>query len=670
MSLLELSITGGPALRVHHFSIQENMSDMFEVTLVAHLDDPAVDLESLVGQPATFKIVAGTLYAQNMGTRCWKGIVRFVEQTHAQGKTSGLSSYYIQIVPDLYKLTQRTNHRIFQHLSIPDIVKRIFSEWGVTASWEIDSAASPPLEFKVQYGESDYRFVCRLLEEAGIGFMYRDIAGTGGILIMSDRLHNGQPRPALPFVDNPNEAAQKEFVSQMRLGHEIRPGAHIVRDFDFRKPSFRLVGEGTAVAPRETQFELYDYSPGSFLVEGAKGGGTPVADDKGVARHDAPYGTGLATRRLESIRSDKRRVVFATNAVDLSPGVLFTVEDHPNPALSSSTRILCTTFTMDGSPDDEWVLAGHGVVLESGAVYRSPLKTPKPRIFGVQSAAVTGPSGQEIYTDEFGRVRVQFPWDRDGKNDDNSSCWMRVSQGWAGVGYGMMMIPRVGQEVLVTFLDGDPDRPIVTGRVFNAMEVVPYKLPDDKTVSTWKSHSSPSTGGYNEIKFDDRAGSEIVYVQAERDLHKLVKHDEVERTIGNKSTTVVGTLDHVVKGVRKQLIESDDHLHVKLNQKNQVDGSLSMTVSVGKQEKVGQDYAVEAGTEIHVKAGTKLVLEAGTQLTIKGPGGFIDIHSGGIDIVGILVNVNSGGFAGMGKGSQPEAPTDATEAQPKDSLVS
>jgi len=331
--------------------------------------------------------------------------------------------------------------------------------------------------------------------------------------------------------------------------------------------------------------------------------------------------------------------------------------------------MLSTSFTIDGTPDGEWMMTGHAVVADPAVAYRPPLKTPKPRIFGVQSATVVGPPGKEIHTDEFGRVRVQFPWDREGKSDDKSSCWMRVSQGWAGVGYGMIMIPRIGQEVLVTFLDGDPDRPLVTGSVYNATELVPYKLPDDMTVSTWKTHSSPSTGGYNEIKFDDRAGSEIVYVQAERDLHKLVKNDEVERTTRNKSTTVVGMLDEVVKGARKQLLESDDHLHVKMNQKSQVDGSVSVTVSMGKQEKVGADYALDAGMEIHLKAGTTLVLEAGMRLTLKGPGGFIDIHPGGVDIVGHIVNINSGGSAGSGKGSQPEKPLDAQEAEPKDSLV-
>jgi hypothetical protein len=188
--------------------------------------------------------------------------------------------------------------------------------------------------------------------------------------------------------------------------------------------------------------------------------------------------------------------------------------------------------------------------------YRPPHVTPKPTATGVESATVVGPAGEEIHTDEFGRVRVQFPWDREGKLDDGSSCWIRVSQGWAGTGYGMMVIPRVGQEVLVGFLDGDPDQPIIVGRLFNNTTRVPYPLPKRKTVSTYKSDTSPHDGGFNEILFDDTKGAEYVYVQAQKDLWKRVKHDEKEETgnnrqiqIGDNQNTFVGAVDSTVAGV-------------------------------------------------------------------------------------------------------------------------
>lgn len=668
MPILELTLSGGAKLSVHNFSVQEALSELFHVSVVARAQRPDLDLEAIVGKPASLHIVAGWTYVKDQGTRTWKGVCSYIEQSQAQTEETGLSTYYLHIVPDLWLLTQRTNHRIFQHLSIPDIADVLLREWGVEPTWQIDRGLYPKLEFKVQYGESDYTFLCRLLEEAGITFWFSDQGGAGSVLTFGDKLHAAAPRPPILFVDNPNQAAQREFLSLVRLGHEVRPGAHVMRDHDFRKPSFPLLGNAVppATGP-ESKYEQYTYNPGAFLVEGTMGGGgTPVADDQAIARHDPKYGTDLATRRLQSLRADKRRVTFNTNTLDLFPGAVFTIEDHLHPSLGPSQRLLVSSFSVEGTPGDEWTLTGAAVFADPAATYRPPIKTPRPRVFGVQSATVVGPPGKEIHTDEFGRVRVQFPWDRDGQNDDRSSCWMRVSQGWAGTAYGMITIPRVGQEVLVTFLDGDPDRPVVTGRVYNAIEQVPYKLPDDMTVSTWKSQSSPATGGYNEIKFDDKAGSERVYVQAERDLHKLVKNDEVLRTQHNKMETVDGTSDLVVKGARKQLIESADHLHVKLDQRSQVDGGVSLTVKMGKQEKVGTDYALDAGQEIHLKAGMTLVLEAGLRLTIKGPAGFIDFHPMGIDIVGLLVNINSGGFPGFGKGASPDAPEDATEAEPRD----
>lgn len=666
MSDLELTLTGGELLAVHEFTVEESVSKLFHVNILARAQKPAVDLSAIIGKPASLRITAGWSFVQKLGARSWNGIVSSIQQVQAQTPETGLSTYTLQIVPELWKLAHRRNHRIFQHKNIPDIVDVLLTEWGIKPVWEVFRAVYPKLEIRVQYGESDLDFVCRLLEEAGIAFSFPDQGGTGSVLRLSDRLHSGMARAPIPYVDNPNREAEKEFLSAVRLGHDVKPGAYVIRDYDYRKPAFQLLANAPPAAAPENAYEQFHYGPGAFLKEECAGGGTPVADDKGIARHEQKHGTDRATTGLQSLRADKRHISFETNTVDLFPGAIFTIENHLHPDLSESTRLLVTAFHIKGSPNDEWFMHGTAIIADPNIPYRPPMRTEKPRIYGVQSATVVGPPGNEIYVDEYGRVRVQFPWDREGKFNDNSSCWMRVSQGWAGTAYGMIMHPRIGQEVLVTFLDGDPDRPIVTGRVYNEVQKVPYTLPTDMTVSTWKSQSSPATGGYNEIKFEDKAGMELVYTQAERDLNKLVKRDEVERTQRNKLSTVDGTEDNVVKGERKTLIESSDHLHVKMDQKVAVDGSLSVSVKVSHQEKVGMNHAVDAGTEIHLKAGVTMVLEAGMRLTIKGPGGFIDIHPAGIDIVGLLVNINSGGSAGTGLGSSPIAPTDALEANPKD----
>lgn len=659
MSQIELTFEGGETLTVHDFAVNEGISELFSVSIIARAKKPAVDLQGIVGKSGTFKIIAGWEYVKALGTRSWSGIVNYIEQVQAQSAEAGLSTYRLNIVPDLWKLTQRVNHRIFQHLSIPEIADVLFGEWGIKPVWQADRAACPPLEMRVQYGESDFNFLNRLLEEAGIAYIFKDLDGAT-TLVLSDSLHTGIARPAIPYVDNPNEAAQKEYVMHVRLGHDVRPGAHVIRDYDFQRPSFVLTGTAPPAMAPEDKYEQYHYRPGGFVKE--PGPGAP-----GI--HDQMYGTNVATRGLQSLRADKRHVSLTTNTVDLSAGAIFSITNHLHPDLSESARLLVTSFNISGSPNDEWSMNASAVFALPAAPYKPPMKTPKPRIFGVQSAKVVGPPGQEIYVDEYGRVKVQFPWDREGKFDDKSSCWIRVGHGWSGTGYGMLVHPRIGQEVLITFIDGDPDRPILTGRVHNELQKVPYPLPENMTVSTWKSQSSPTTGGYNEIKFEDRAGSELVYTQAERDLNKLVKRDEVERTMRNKLSTVDGTEDVIVRGQRKTLIESADHLHVKMDQNVGIDGSLSVTVKASHQEKVTMRHAVDAGTEIHLKAGMTLVLEAGMRLTIKGPGGFIDIHPGGIDISGLIVNINSGGSAGSGGGSSPTTPTDATAANPSDKPV-
>jgi type VI secretion system secreted protein VgrG len=710
MPLLELSFASGEdSLSVRHFSVHEGISSLFSVSVQALSPHQDLDLESIVGLPASLRVQTGMKFESLEGPRCWAGVVSSIEQVQAEA--TGLSTYQLRIVPALWLLTQRRNYRVFQHASIPDIADEILGAWSLAPVWRIDRPAYPKLEYKVQYGESDYAFVTRLLEEAGIAFILTHDEGGGAGLVLSSEPQRSPPREgsALHYVDNPNQASEKEFVTHVRIGREVRPGAHTIRDHDFRKPGFPLFAEAPRAKPPEELYEQYHYRPGSFLVEGGKGGGTPVADDKGVARHEPAAGKARAERALVAERVGRRSVSFDTNAIDLAPGVVFSIARHPHADLEGGAGLLVTEFSIEGSPGGEWSMSAHAVFADDP--YRPPARTPRPDVSGVQTATVVGPKGQEIHTDEFGRVRVQFPWDREGKNDDGSSCWVRVSQGWAGTGFGLITIPRVGQEVLMGFLEGDPDQPIVVGRVFNQSQQVPYKLPEHKTRSTWKSDTSPGSNGFNEIMFEDLAGKELVYVQAQKNLRKLVKNDETI-TVGNnrrklvkndetetvggnrtevtrgsrteitkgKRTTIiggdkielvkgsdtgrtegdlllrVGGDQHViVKAGKMELVEGDSHLRIQGDHKEQVDKTTSLTLG-GLQVKVGKSHALETGKEIHFKAGSALVFEAADELTLKGPGGFICIDSGGVTIKGTLVKINSGGSAGSGSGASPEKP--------------
>ncbi|MFO0761044.1 MAG: type VI secretion system tip protein TssI/VgrG [Byssovorax sp.] len=716
MNNLELSLTGVEVpLDVRRFSVNEALSALFSVDVWAMSAQGDLDLDAIVGRAASLHIHPGAL--QGSG-RAWSGICAFMEQVHAE--PTGLSTYHMRVVPKLWLLTQRRNHRVYQHLSIPDITDKLLGEWGVDFEWRIDEGAYPKLEYKVQYGESDFAFLSRLWEEAGIAFAFDDGEQAGTKLVLGDKLHDASVRvgPPLLYVDHPSNAGDSAFVTQVHLTCDVRPGAYTIRDFDFRNPTYALFGDASGAPSPEDRYEQYHYQPGAFLIETDKGGGgTPAADIQGIARHEEPFGDGRAARALAAIRAGKRAVSFSTNAVDLRPGTIFQIDHHPHTELSSNARLLVASFHLSGEVGTDWTMSGRALFAD--VPYRPMLTSPRPEVSGVQTATVVGPAGQEIHTDEFGRVRVQFPWDREGQHDDHSSCWIRVSQGWAGTGFGMITIPRIGQEVLVGFLEGDPDQPVVVGRVYNQVEQVPYKLPQHKTRSTWKSDSSIGSGGFNEIMFEDLKGKELVYMQAQKNLRKLVKHnetitvghnrqklvlmnetettgmnrtevtgvdrteitgvnrttivgahktklvkgDETEKTDGNLTIYVGKDQDIVVKADKRDRVEGDSHLHVKGHRKQKIDKSQSLTVGQDQQEKVGKSHALDAGQQIHLKAGTALVIEAASDLTIKGPGGFIRIDAGGVTIRGHVVKINSGGSAGSGAGASPEEPDPAIEAE-------
>src|SRR6185503_3472935 len=314
MAILELSFQSGEtSLSVRRFSIHEAVSTLFTASVWARSENPAIDISAIVGQTAGFRIMSAYVNVLNIGSRVWSGICTYMEQTHAEHRGNKVqSTYYLRIVPVLYHLDQRRNYRIFQHLSAPDIIDKLLDEWGIKHIWKIDRGQYPKLEFKVQYGETDFHFMNRILEEAGIAYVFPDDAGSNSVITFNDALHKGPQRagPAVVYEHNPTQEAEREFVSQVQLVREVRPGAFTLRDYDFRKPSFELFGEAPKAGGLEDRYEQYHYIPGGFFVETGAGGDTPVADDKGVARHDQPAGQKRATRGLESARADRVGVAF------------------------------------------------------------------------------------------------------------------------------------------------------------------------------------------------------------------------------------------------------------------------------------------------------------------------------------------------------------------------
>jgi type VI secretion system secreted protein VgrG len=622
---LEARVASGDALDVRTFHVSERMSALFEVSLVAMSGNPDIDFEAVIGQPMTFALRHGI---DGQHVRLWTGLCSHIEQLAVEER--GLSRYQLVLVPLLWLLTQRRNHRMFQHTSELDIARKLLAEWNVPTSERI-SGTYRKREVRVQYGETDFAFLCRILEDAGISFYFQTEDGETQ-LVLHDAPQSNVPRePPIAFRDNPTDD-DREHVTEMRIGRRIRPGKYTVRDHDHRQPpAYDLRRSAAAAGSLEEQLERFHYIPGAFLVESDKGQPSPVADDKGRYRTDEREAEALAQRRLDAKRVDARTVSFGTSAFDLQPGMVVSFLDHPKSELSSGRGFLVTSAVLSGKSDHRWSSTCEAVSV--GATYRPPLVTPKPRTNGVESATVVGPAGEEIHTDEFGRVRVHFHWDRESKRNEGSSCWIHVSQPWGGAGFGGTNLPRIGQEVIVDFLGGDPDRPVIVGRVYTNLQKTPYTLPDNKTQSGWKSQSSPGggAGNYNELMFEDRKGQELVRMQAEKDLDKLVKNDESVRighdrtkqvghddtlTVGNDRTRSVGHDETVSIGNdRTRLVGNNESVTIGNSRSKSVALNEAMFVGQNQNEQIGANRAVQVGANHSETIGANMSVKVGMMKT-------------------------------------------------------
>jgi type VI secretion system secreted protein VgrG len=572
-----LRVASGDQLDVRQFTTREQLSTLFSVSVTVVADNADIDFEALIGQPAQFEALGGVATEQS---RVWTGICKEVQECAAE--ETGLSTYVIEIVPVLWLLSQRRNHRMFQLVSEVEIALQILSEWGIEPVQKL-SAVYKKRKYRVQYAESDYAFLCRMLEDAGISF-YFATEGAETRMVLADTPQNNQVRePKIRFRDNPG-ASDLEHVTALRIVRQVRPGRYTLRDHDYRRPAvFKLLASATQAAGVEQQLEQFHYAPGAFLYENDKGEASPTADDKGRYRTDDVEATGLARRRLDVKRSEATSFTFQSNAIDLAPGVVIGVAEHPRQDLGDNRHLLILSSTMTCVVGK--ASSVHCEARRADIPFRPALATPRPRVNGVESATVVGPSGEEIHTDEFGRIRVHFHWDRESEMNENSSCWIHVSQPWGGAGYGGVNLPRVGQEVLVDFLGGDPDRPVVVGRVYTNLQKVPYKLPGSKTQSGWKSNSTNATGGYNELMFEDAAGSELLRMQAEKDMQTLVKNDQREsvvrdrtRDVGRNESVLIGkNLTKQVTGNERETTGLNRSITVGVNRTTQI-GSRDVTM--------------------------------------------------------------------------------------------
>jgi type VI secretion system secreted protein VgrG len=636
MPIFELSLDAIPAeeaLSVRQVSVREAIHAPFHVGVMARTRNSALDFSTIVGKPARLSILpaAGAAFRG----RTWSGVCSFIELLQAE--TTGESTYFVQIVPKLWLLGYHVRCRMFQHDTHPGIVRTILGERRVDARFSIDESTHRKLEYRVQYNETELAFVQRMLEEAGITYFFSDESGASE-MVLSDAPHTRAARAgALRFADNPTRApAGGEHATHVTLTEAVASGAYRVRDYDFRNPSFGMMGHAPGQPAPEVELDQMRYLPGYSWVETpSRGGSTPVADDRGVYRGDEDFATERAQRALAGLRIQKRHVQYQTNVLDISPGVVFSISGHPHPDLANP--LLAVETTIDGTPSTDLVVGGRAVL--ANAPYRPLLATPRPRIYGPQSAIVVGPTDEEIHVDERGRVRVQFRWDEEHAFDTESSCWIRVSQSWAGPGYGSMLIPRVGHEVLVGFLDGDPDQPIVVGRVYNETNTVPYDLPGHRAVSTWKSQSTPRGTGYNEICFNDTKGHENFYVQAERNMRKLVKADESITVRGSRSASI-GSVNSILVGTKHEVTvaqPSQPPPTIPPTRFTMIDKKITLTTGDATIEIDDANITLHAKGNIALEADGDISLAAGGSVLVGAKANILAAAGGGVRVSALNV---------------------------------
>ncbi|HEY8290583.1 MAG TPA: type VI secretion system tip protein TssI/VgrG [Acetobacteraceae bacterium] len=658
---------------------EDRISALFAYDIEIASTDPAIRPDDILGTAATLLIhdrtgahatINGIVSRFGVGARDGRGLVR----------------YRMRLVPALWFLTRTSDCRIFQDMNVRAIVDAVLADHGIQRrDWKL-SAEHEERPYCVQYGETAYSFISRLLEEEGIFFHFRHDQ-QGHTVVFSDHNHALPqcPEGKVPLVSGSGELGG---IWRWEKTYRFRSAQWALADFNFETPSTDLTTQKKTINQvlARRPYEMFTYpgryakkAPGESLtklrIEYEEGAYQEITGESGCAGFAA--GSWFALADAGGQDNDKE---FLLTAVQHSAQDLSLVSQDADPP-SYANSFTCALRSLP---------------------YRPRMATPRPRIHGTQTAIVTGPAGSEICTDKYGRIKVQFHWDRYGKKNDHSSCWIRVAQGWAGRGWGGWFVPRIGQEVVVSFLDGDPDRPLVVGSVYNAEQTVPFGLPANATQSGLRTRSSMGGSGAtcNELRFEDRKGSEQVYLHAERNLDASVEADETHsvghdqtitvdhdrkktvvnnemtmiganrtETVGqNESVTIslarthtIGTVDTLTVGaarvhtvgaaeaisvgaartisvgaMQSVQVGASQSIEVGSDQKVSVGGNDSLSIGKGRSVSIGQDDQLNVGKKLTISAGDEIVLKTGSAtITMK--------KSGDITIEGSKITVKGSG---------------------------
>jgi type VI secretion system secreted protein VgrG len=689
--MITLKIGGAPALDLSRFTCREGVSQLYEIVADASVDraDAPLAFDAVLGHAATI-----TIDLPGDKKRFFHGIVRGITQGGANTAKGSFAAvpYRFEIVPTLWLLTRRTNSRMFQQMSVKDILAKVLT--GLTTRYELN-ATYEPRDYCTQYRETDFDFASRLMEEEGIYYFFEHADGQA-TLVLGDTpgTHKALPvQSALRFEAFEGGTRAEDRVDFWEKRQSLTSGKVTLWDHTFELPHKHLDAQENVVStvqvgtishkvklPETDKLEVYDY-PGEYAKRfsgTAPGGGDRASDVQKIFQDN----TRTAKLRAQQVAAGAIVIHGRGTVKQMTAGHKFTLSNHPD----ANGDYVLTTVEHAASLEGSGTSGGEpGVVYENSftcvpaaVAYHPPRLTPRPLVRGCQTAVVVGPSGEEIFVDKYGRVKVQFHWDREGKNDANSSTWIRVATSWAGQQWGAIHIPRVGQEVVVDFLEGDPDRPIIVGSVYNAEQMPPYALPANKTQSGIKSRSSAkgTAANFNEIRFEDKKGSEQLFIHAEKNQDIEVENDETH-TVGHDQTVSIGhdrtedvgndetitiagnrtesvtkneTID--ISGNRTETVAKDESidvagkrtLTVAKDQKTSIGGALSTSVGKGEIREVAAERATDVGKDDTLKVGKKLHIEAGDEIVLKTGDASITMKKDGtIKIDGKDVTVNGSG---------------------------
>ena len=611
----------------------EALSRPYEYRLECLSESPSIDLDALLGAGAGVE-----METESGDVRHIDGIVSNVAHTSRHGK---FAAYALTLRPWLWLLSRTSDDRIFTDLSTPDILARVFDEAGFTDYDLRLSGDYPPWHHRVQYRESTLDFVSRLMEHEGIYYHFLHERGRNTLVLCDDPgAHESVPGHAeVPhFPGEIDERREVEHLVDWHVERRVTSARYAMRDFGFGDPRRDLLVDASeSVAGQHPALELYEY-PAAL----------PTRESGELERAD---GTALVRRRLESEHVGGERSRGRGNVRALACGRRFTLTGGEREDQNREHLIVATDFEIDLGAHFGGEEAGGAqfrVALEcidARVPFRPPRTTPKPLIRGPQTAIVTGPAGEELWTDRHGRVKLQFHWDRHGKSDENSSCWVRVSQSWAGDRWGGIHVPRIGQEVIVEYVDGDPDRPIVTGRVYNGDRPVPYELPANATRSGLKSRSSKggSADTFNEISMEDKKGEEELYFHAEKDQITVVENDRSE-LVGRDHSVEIGR-DCSEKIGNNRLID------VAVNHTETIGAAMSLTVGASLTESIGANASETVGIAKTTNVAAAYLINAGAALSLTAGGALTQTVGGAFALTvggGAGTNVGGDGSTNIG----------------------